>query len=169
MKKRNVIFLFSIFLKFLNVEASILKNPNVPTTTKEIEFELEVTDSLKVDPVYLDFGNILKNSKDKQTAVAYFYLSSTYNKNMLVSTSYPEGDREKEYTRIKVPKKENPNATDVLDIYLYNLNSQNLSAGSYKIPIIGEIREVKDIGLGKYEKTTKMEVIVQPTSPIKSL
>lgn len=164
--KRNIILLFGIFLKFLNIEASILKNSSIPTTTKEIEFELEVTDSLKVEPVYLDFGNILKNTKEKQTSIAYFNLSTTYEQNMLVTTSYPEGDVEGDYTKIKVPKKENPSSTDVLDVYLYNLSSQNLSAGSYKIPVIGEIREVKNVGLGKYERTIKMDVLIQPVLPI---
>lgn len=161
-KNRNIILLFSIFLKFLNIEASILKNSNVPTTTENIEFELEVTDSLKVDPVYLDFGNILRNSKDKKTSVAYFNLSSTYDQNMLVSTSYLDGNVEGNYTKIKVLKKENPGITDFLDVYLYNLKSQNLSAGAYKIPIIGEIREVGNIALGKYEKTITMEVEINP-------
>lgn len=168
-KSRNMILLFSIFLKFLNVEASILKNSNVPTTTKEIEFELEVTDSLKVDPVYLDFGNILRNSKDKRTSVAYFNLATTYTHDMLVSTSYQEGNIEGEYTKIEVPKKGDVNNLNVLDVYLYNLNSQKLSAGLHKIPIIGEIREVGNISLGKYEKTIKMDVMIQPISPIKSL
>lgn len=159
---RNIILLFSIFLKFLNVEASILKNSNIPTTTKEIEFELEVTDSLKVDPVYLDFGNILKNSRDKQTSLAYFNLATTYDQNMLVTTSYQEGTIEGDYTKIQVPKKENGSAKDILDVYLYNLKSQTLSAGEHKIPIIGEIRSVGDISLGKYEKTVKMNVIINP-------
>ena len=161
-KNRNIILLFSIFLKFLNIEASILKNSNVPTTTENIEFELEVTDSLKVDPVYLDFGNILRNSKDKKTSVAYFNLSSTYDQNMLVNTSYLDGNIEGDYTKVRVSKKENADATDFLDVYLYNLKSQNLSAGTYKIPIIGEIREVGNIALGKYEKTVTMEVEINP-------
>lgn len=166
-KSRNIILLFSIFLKFLNVEASILKNSNVPTTTKEIEFELEVTDSLKVDPVYLDFGNILNNTKDKQTSVAYFNLATTYDQNMLITTSYQGGVIEGDYTKIEVPKKINASSADVLDVYLYNLKSQNLSAGSYKIPVIGEIRSVGDISLGEYEKTITMDVLVQPVSPTK--
>lgn len=166
-KSRNIILLFSIFLKFLNVEASILKNSNVPTTTKEIEFELEVTDSLKVDPVYLDFGNILKNTKDKQTSVAYFNLATTYDQNMLITTSYQGGVIEGDYTKIEVPKKTNASSTDVLDVYLYNLKSKNLSAGSYKIPVIGEIRSVGDISLGEYEKTIMMDVLVQPVLPTK--
>lgn len=163
-KNRNIILLFSIFLKFLNVEASILKNSNIPTTTKEIKFELEVTDSLKVDPVYLDFGNILKNSNDKQTSLAYFNLATTYDQNMLVTTSYQDQDGtvEGDYTKIKVPKKENGNSEDVLDVYLYNLKSQTLNAGEHKIPIIGEIRSVGNISLGKYEKTVKMNVIINP-------
>lgn len=166
-RNRNIILLFSVFLKFLYIEASILKNSNIPTTTVNINFELEVTDSLKVDPVYLDFGNILKNSNEKQTSMTYFNLSTTYNQDMLVTTSYQGGDIDGNYTRIKVPKKENGNTSDILDVYLYNLNSQNLNAGSYKIPIIGEIRSVGDISLGEYERTITMDVIVQPISPIK--
>ena len=161
-KNRNIILLFSIFLKFLDIEASILKNSIVPTTTENIEFELEVTDTLKVDPVYLDFGNILRNSKNKKTSVAYFNLSSSYDQNMLVSTSYLDGSIEGEYTKIKVLKKENPDVGDFLDVYLYNLKSQNLNAGSHKIPIMGEIREVGNIALGEYEKTITMEVEINP-------
>lgn len=159
---RNIILSFSIFLKFLNVEASILKNSNVPITTKDIEFELEVTDSLKVDPVYLDFGNILKNSNKLNTAQSYFCLSGAFKQDMLVTTNYSEGAREGEYTKIQVPKKDSESSSDILDVYLKNINSSILSTGEYKIPVVGEIRKVGDISLGKYEKTIRMNVEIQP-------
>lgn len=161
---RNIVLLFSIFLKGLNVEASVLKNSNVPTTTKEIKFELEVTDSLKVDPVYLDFGNILKNSSDLRIAQSYFDLSGTFKKDMLITTSYSEGDVEGDYTKIQLVKNEN-GVMNILEVYLKNLKSKILSSGEYKVPIVGEIRKVGDISLGKYEKTIKMNVEIQPISP----
>lgn len=165
-RSRNIILLFSIFLKFLNIEASILKNPNIPTTRVDINFELEVTDSLKVDPVYLDFGNILKNSNDLHTARSYFNLSGAFKQDMLVSTNYSEGKIEGAYTKIQVPKKEAGLPTDVLEVYLKNIKSRIFSTGEYRIPIDGEIRQVGNIGLGKYEKTIEMNVEVQPVSPI---
>lgn len=165
-KYRSLILLFSIILKFLNVEASVLNNLNIPTTTVDIEFNLEVTDTVKVEPVYLDFGNILKNSNRLNTAQSYFNLSAGFQQDVLISTSYKDGVVDGEYTKITIEK---PNAapSDRLDVYLYNIKDQILSRGEYKIPIIGEIREVGDIELGKYEKTTRMDVIIQPISPIK--
>lgn len=165
-KNRNMILLFSIFLKFLNIEASILKNSNVPMTTVDINFELEVTDSLKVDPVYLDFGNILKNSSSLNIAQSYFYLSGGFKQDMLVSTSYSDGTKEGEYTKVIVSKLNGTNL-DKLDVYLYNIKDRVLSSGEYRIPVIGEIREVGNVELGKYEKTIKMNVEIQPISPIR--
>ena len=165
-KNRNIVLLFGIFLKFLNIEASILKNSNVPTTTVSIDFELEVTDSLKVDPVYLDFGNILKNSNHRITAQSYFNLSKVADQDMLISTSYNEGKLEGDYTKIEVPKL-NGGSSDKLDVYIYNIKDRILSSGEYKIPVVGEIREVGNIELGQYEKTLRMNVVIQPISPIK--
>lgn len=165
-KNRNIVLLFGIFLKFLNIEASILKNSNVPTTTVSIDFELEVTDSLKVDPVYLDFGNILKNSDRLNTTQSYFNLSAGFQQDMLISTSYVGGTIEGDYTKIVVPKL-NGTTSDKLDVYLHNIKNRILASGDYKIPVVGEIRKVGNIELGKYEKTIKMDVEIQPVLPIK--
>lgn len=158
--------LFSIILKFLYGTSLLAMTSDIPTTTVDIKFDLEVTDTVKVEPVYLDFGNILKNSNQKVTAQSYFNLSGGFEQDMLVSTSYNEGQSEGDYTKVEVPKL-NGGSSDKLDVYLYNIKNRILSSGEYKIPVIGEIREVGNIELGKYEKTLKMNVEIQPISPIK--
>lgn len=159
--------MFSIILNFIIVNIIYgVNSVNLPITTENIEFELEVLDTVKVEPVFLDFGNILKNSNVLQTKVTYFNLAGAYKQDMLLTTKYSEGTVEGEYTKIQVLKKKSGIAADVLDVYLYNINSRILTTGEYKIPIIGEIREVKDIGLGEYEKTIRMDVELQPISPI---
>ncbi|WP_448820823.1 hypothetical protein [Cetobacterium sp.] len=165
-KNRNIILLFSIFLKFLNIEASLLKNSDIPTATVDIRFDLEVTDTVKVEPVYLDFGNILKNSNKLNTAQSYFNLSASFRQDMIVSTSYDTGTLEGEYTKITIAKADGT-PSDKLDVYLHNIKDRILSKGEYKIPIVGEIREVGNVSLGKYEKTIKMNVEIQPISPIR--
>ncbi|MGL5208440.1 hypothetical protein [Cetobacterium sp.] len=158
--------IFSIILNFLFCMNTFIIAQAIPTATAEIEFELEVTDTVKVEPVYLDFGNILKNSNTLNTAQSYFNLSTGFKQDMLITTTYNEGVQVGEYTKIDVPK-QGGKPTDKLDVYLYNIKDRVLSSGDYKIPIIGEIREVGDIELGKYEKTIKMDVIITPISPTK--
>lgn len=158
--------IFSIILNFLFCMNTFIIAQAIPTATAEIEFELEVTDTVKVEPVYLDFGNILKNSNTLNTAQSYFNLSAGFKQDMLITTTYSEGVQVGEYTKIDVPK-QGGKSTDKLDVYLYNIKDRVLSSGEYKIPIIGEIREVGDIELGKYEKTIKMDVIITPISPTK--
>ncbi len=159
--------IFSIILNFLFCMNTFIMAQKIPIATAEIEFELEVTDTVKVEPVYLDFGNILKNSNNLNTAQSYFNLSAGVKQDMLISTTYSEGIQEGEYTKIEV-QKQGGKPTDKLDVYLYNIKNNILTSGDYKIPIIGEIREVGDIELGKYEKTIKMDVMITPISPIKN-
>lgn len=164
---RKSIF-FSIILSFLIIKNHLngmTNTLNIPVAEKRIEFELEVTDSIKVDPVHLDFGNILKNNQDIQTATSYYLLSSTYNDDMFIKTSFREGEKAQEYTKIKVPKKQNGLEKDYIDVYLKNLENRILPSGEYKVPIMGEIRGVGDISLGEYEKTVVMDVEITPVSP----
>lgn len=158
--------IFSIILNFLFCISTFTIAQVVPTAVAEVEFELEVTDTIKVEPVYLDFGNILKNSKTLNTAQSYFNLSASLKEDMLISTTYSEGTKSDDYTKIEIFK-QGGKPTDKLEVYLYNIKNSILSSGDYQIPIIGEIREVKDIELGKYEKTIRMNVELKPISPIK--
>lgn len=166
--KKNMLF-FTIVLNFLLINslliAKVVNGVEVPTATREIEFELEVQDTISVEPVYLDFGNILKNNKNLVTANSYFILTGAYTQDMLLSTSFENGTIEGSYTKFQIFREGNT-AGDSLDVYLYNIDSRILSSGETKIPVVGEIREVKDITLGKYEKTVKMNVIITPMSPI---
>lgn len=165
--KQMLLCFFTIILKALNpinVNASLVTGKSIPTTTKLIEFELQVTDSILVDPIYLDFGNIVKNSNDIKTANSFFYLSSSYANEMLVSSEYMGGVKEGEYTKFQVYKKGELSG-DYLDVYLHNIAPRSLSPGENKVPIVGEIRGVGDVALGKYEKTVQMEVIIQPINP----
>ena len=165
--KQMLLCFFVIVLKALNttnVEASLVTGKSIPVTTKLIEFELQVTDSILIEPVYLDFGNIVKNSNDTKTANSFFYLSSSYANEMLVSSQYIGGVKEGEYTKYQVYKKGEVGG-DFLDVYLHNIAARSLSPGENKVPIVGEIRGVGDVALGKYEKTVQMEVIIQPINP----
>lgn len=160
---------FSIILSFIYgvIILAVTPGGTVPITGVDIVFEVEVSGGVKVEPVYLDFGNILKNSNKKQTSIAYFNISNTYIEDILVTTSYQDGIIEGDYTKIKVPKKGESISENNLDVYLYNLKAQKFSAGTHKIPVIGEIREVGNISLGIYEKTIKMDVTIQPISSLK--
>lgn len=157
---------FSIILNFLYGTSLLAIASNIPTTTVNVKFDLEITDTIKVEPVYLDFGNILKNSDRLNTALSYFNLSAGFQRDMLISTSYTGGQVEGDFTKIVVPKL-NGSASDTLDVYLHNIKDRVLTSGEYKIPIVGEIRKVGNVGLGKYEKTIKMEVLVSPILPFK--
>lgn len=157
--------IFSVILNFLCGTNLLAITPDVPTATVNITFNLEVTDTIKVDPVYLDFGNILKNSSELHTAQSYFNLSAGFQQDMLVSTSFNDGVNDGRYTKVEVNKADGI-SSDVLNVYLHNIENKILKSGEYKIPVIGEIREVGDIALGKYEKTIKMNVEIQPILPI---
>lgn len=165
--KKNMLF-FAIILNLLLENnlliAKVINGVEVPTATEQIEFEIEVQGTINVDPVYLDFGNILKNSNDMVTANGYFNLAGAYTQDMFLSTSFEGGQIEGAYTKFQVSEKD-PTSTDSLDVYLYNIDSRILSSGETKIPVVGEIREVGNIALGKYEKTVKMNVLITPISP----
>lgn len=159
---------FSVVLNFLilkNYLNGMTNNLNIPVAEKKIEFELEVTDSLKVDPVHLDFGNILKNTQDIQTATSYYLLSGTYKDSMFVKTSFRNGEKLQDYTKVKITKKENATKEDFIDVYLKNLENRVLPSGEYKIPVMGEIRNVGNIALGAYEETVIMDVEITPILP----
>lgn len=168
--KENMIF-FTMILSFLLINnlvvAKIINGVEVPTTTKEIEFELEVIDTVKIEPVHLDFGNILKNSTKLIGTTSYFELSGAYLQDMFISTSFQNGIEDGDYTKFEVFR-EGMSSGDFLNVYLYNIKPRILSSGETRIPIVGEIREVGDIALGKYEKIVVMDIIIAPVSPIKN-
>lgn len=152
---------FSLFTLFSLATVKTLAD--IPKKTVDIEFEVEVKDTVAVDVAYLDFGNILKNSRQKISALSYLNLKTEYQKDMKMTTSFKNGTIEGEYTKFQLNKKDgSSNPTDLIDVYLYNIKSQTLKTGDKKIPIIGEIREVGDISLGKYEKTVTMDIEINP-------
>lgn len=161
-KKGGKLYIFfSLFALFSLATVKTLAN--IPKRTVDIEFEIEVEGTVAVDVAYLDFGNILKNSKQKITALSYLELKTVYPNDMHMTTSFQGGTQEGEYTKYQLVKKGgSTNPGDIIDTYLYNIKSQVLQAGDKKVPIIGEIREVGDVSLGEYEKTVVMNIEINP-------
>lgn len=163
---------FSIFLKLFIVTINLYAaqtGTKIPITTKEIEFTLEVLDGVKVDPLWLDFGNILKNSTVLYKAQTYLNIEGKFQENTYITTSFAEGTQEGNYTKLKI-KAENNNSSAInneIDVYIKNIENQIIRPGDTKIPIVGEIRSVGNVDLGKYNKTTRMSIIMTPVSPIK--
>lgn len=163
---------FSIFLKLFVVATNLYAIQNVskvPTTTKEIEFTLEVLESVGVEPLWLDFGNILKNSNFLYKAQSYLNIEGKFKEDMYVSTSFDEGIREGDYTKIQIGLENTTNSStnEKLDVYIKNMEKQIIKMDETKLPVLGEIRNVGNIELGKYNKTIKMNVVLTPVSPIK--
>lgn len=162
---------FSIFLKLFVITTNlyaIQSMSGIPKTTKEIEFTLEVLDGVNVEPLWLDFGNILKNSNNLYTAQSYLNIEGKFQEESYISTFFDEGVKEENYTKLEVGLEENQNITnDKIDVYIKNVENQIIKQGDTKIPIIGEIRSVGDIKLGRYSKNVRMNVIITPISPIK--
>lgn len=163
---------FSIFLKLFIITINLYAVQTVtgiPTTRKEIEFTLEVLDSVHVEPLWLDFGNILKNSNKLYKAQSYLNIEGKFQGENYITTSFNGGVKEGDYTKLQIELDNStssiPNKS--LDVYIKNIENQIIKPGDTKIPIIGEVRSVGNIELGKYSRTVRMDVIMTPISPIK--
>lgn len=153
-----------IILNFLLISTL---NAQYPTTDVELNFEVIVEDSIDVgiEGAKLDFGNILKNSKQLQIAKGNIRFKTTYDKKMSITATFRDGQIEGDYTKFELFK-DGGNTGDTLDVYLHNVEKFILLKGEDTLPIIGEIREVGNITLGKYEKTIKVDLNISPVSPI---
>lgn len=155
-----IIFLNSIFsygAKLVGVQEPVAK--------EDIIFEVQVTEATSVEAAELNFGNILKNSNQVQTARSSFNLKTSYSEDMLVSTSYRNTQEVGDFSKLIIYQK-GMTSGDSLEIYLSKLKKNRIAKGEIKIPILGEIRSVGDIQLGAYEGTVIMDVEINPVNPI---
>lgn len=153
-----------IVLNFLIINTS---NAQYPTTRTTLDFEVTVEDSIDVgiEGAKLDFGNILKNSKDLQIAKGNIRLKTSADKKMSVTAAFRDGQVDGDYTKFELFK-DGGTTGDALDVHIRNVEKFILLKGEDLIPITGEIREVRNITLGKYEKTIKVDLNISPVSPI---
>lgn len=161
--RKGVLYIFLI-LNFLLVNIS---NAQYPITTSAINFEVVVEDSIDtgIEGGKLDFGNILKNSNQLQTARGNIRFKTSLDKKMSITATFRDGEEAGEYIKFKLFK-DGGNSGDSLNVYLQKIEKVILLKDEDKIPIMGEIREVGNIPLGRYEKTIKVDLNVSPVSPI---
>lgn len=156
-----------IFCQNLYENSLVIKN--------EIKFEIEIQDGFLIEGAELDFGNLLRGTNKTVRVKDNINLKTTYERDMIVKIQYEESEsiEEEGYSKFQIfPKESNEveENSDYLDVYIQNVEDMVLKAGEYKIPIIGEIREVgKDIKLGKYERILKANVTISSVIPSENL
>lgn len=172
LKKVTVLLLFLTF----TLSAKGVTNNNL-AITKDINFEIEIGTgiNLDLDPVIIDFGNIVRNSSDTITKMEYLKFNSAFAQDNIVTTSFPSGDLsplDKEYAQFELEyqNKENESYSDKLPVYIKRVKAMFVRQGEDKIPITAEIRGVPEKQrLGKYYKAIRMNVTTSPVNPIKSV
>lgn len=185
-KIKNKVIAFLVFLIFTTVALGQMRDNVV--ISKDIDFEIEIGTAidLDLDPVYIDFGNLVRDNKDTITRTSYLKFKSAFQEDNLVTTSFPEekvGDignkgidpnyakfdleyvltpRNKEKQQEKVE-----NMKTELPVYIQRIQGMTVKKGDIQIPITAEIRGVaKDQMLGRYYKAIKMNVETTPKNPI---
>lgn len=150
--------------------------------TKDINFEVEVGTviDLDLDPVDINFGNIVRNSNDTVTRTSYLKFKQAFTKDNKVTTSFPEEtnkDVNNEYAMFELdyqqPEEKPKEATTektTLPVYIKRVKDMLVRKGEIQIPITAEIRGVpKDQKLGLYKKNIKMNVMTTPIDPAKAV
>lgn len=150
------------------------------TITKDIKFEVEVGTviDLDLDPVDINFGNIVRNSNDTVTRTSYLKFKQAFKEDNKVTTSFPEETNkdvnneyamfELEYQQPEEKPKEATTEKTKLPVYIKKVKDMLVRKGEIQIPITAEIRGVpKDQKLGLYKKNIKMDVMTTPIDPAK--
>lgn len=172
LKKVTVLLLFLTF----SVIGKGVTNDNL-TITKDIKFEVEIGTAIDLDlnPVIIDFGNIVRNNNDTITKTEYLKFKNAFTQDNIVTTSFPNGDlnqADQDYGKFNLEYQNNKDESyqDILPVYIKKIRGMTVRQGEDKIPITAEIRGVgKDQRLGKYKKTIKMNVMMTPKAPINSI
>lgn len=175
----NIVPILFILISVYSFCASRATN----TITKEIHFDLFVTDSLLVAKAKdLDFGNILKGTTDTIYAETAIEISNGENNEVKVKLSYDlptTKEVDKNYTSIQIKYKEpdtsvnkseikNINkderaAVETIDVYLKNFEDSYTIQGNDNanfIPVKGEIRGIGEAKIGEYEGTVRVNIEV---------
>ena len=167
----------SVFLMFLTSSVISISAGDHLTISKDIIFEVEVGTAidLDLDPVDINFGNIVRNSNDTVTKTSYLKFKTAFTEDNKVKTYFPEGDltpSDLNYAKFELEyqNKANETYTDKLPVYLQRINDMLVRKGEIQIPITAEIRGVdKNQRLGEYKKNIKMNVVTTPVNPTKAL
>lgn len=180
-KKVGVLLIF--FISSIVCMGDAGSGDNNLTITKDIKFEVEVGTvvDLDLDPVDINFGNIVRNSNDTVTRTSYLKFKQAFTEDNKVTTSFPEAvgqNTSDEYAKFELeyqqPKEEKPKEATTekttLPVYIKKIKDMLVKKGEIQIPITAEIRGVpKDQKLGLYKKNIKMNVITTPVDPAKAI
>lgn len=180
-KKVGVLLMFLIFS--VVCIGNVGSGDNNLVITKDINFEVEVGTviDLDLDPVDINFGNIVRNSNDTVIRTSYLKFKQAFTEDNKVTTSFPEEnskDTNNEYAMFDLdyqpPKEEKPKEATTekttLPVYIKKVKDMLVRKGEIQIPITAEIRGVpKDQKLGLYKKNIKMNVMTTPIDPAKAV
>ena len=180
-KKVGVLLMFLIFS--VVCIGNVGSGDNNLVITKDINFEVEVGTviDLDLDPVDINFGNIVRNSNDTVTRTSYLKFKQAFTEDNKVTTSFPEAasqNANEEYAKFDLdyqpPKEEKPKEATTekttLPVYIKKVKDMLVRKGEIQIPITAEIRGVpKDQKLGLYKKNIKMNVMTTPIDPAKAV
>lgn len=149
---------------------------NSLTISKNLDFEIEIESALDVDlnPVDLDFGDLVRGTTQKKVAQGDLKFNSGFNSDVKISIDYDKTNdkipSDTTYAMYQIKhedvKGEKITENDTLDVYIKRVKDVVMKKGEMKIPIIGEIRGVsKEAKLGKYSDKITATVFVTPIDP----
>lgn len=174
---------YSIFLILIIISKNHLFSSTyevgVNTIRKEIDFNIIIQDTLFVATGgILDFGEILKGSTGVYKAQTNIEIKTGEVANM-IKLSYLDGELQKDNSqKIKITKtldekevnsiylEDNDYELELeeIDVYLkkleemYIIKENEEGEKEIRIPIYGEIREVGNVKLGKYEGNMRIQI-----------
>lgn len=170
--KKNIILIVVKFLITLEIVAmGTFENSLI--ISKEIKFEILLQDGVSVEPAILDFGDIVRGSRSKVIRESNLIFTSSFSEDMLVDIQFDINEDktpdDENFAKIEIQNVDENKKVDeenIIDVYIKRVKHFNLKSGEINVPIIGEIREVKeDIALGKYEKNISVNVTLTLYDP----
>lgn len=142
--------------------------------TKDIEFQIEIGTVIGLDPVDINFGDIVRGSNNTITKTEYLKFKTAFTQESKVTVEFTDKDlspEDKNYGKFELEyqNKDKETYDDKLPVYIKRIKDMEVKTGEKQIPITAEIRGVpEDQRLGKYYKSIKINVITSLKDPITS-
>lgn len=174
MKLKRIIYLISFLFIITLLTAEEHRSDNSLTVTKNIDFSIEITDGIAINPAEINFGSIVRGTKGVRKKTENLKFNTSFSEDVEIQIKFLEdlSPEDEKFAKYKLILKNDENSNDAIeentieentiDVYLEKIDKLYLRKGEVDIPINAEIREVREnIKLGMYEKNIQVYVFVQ--------
>lgn len=169
--KNKYIFFLIFLINILNIKIFSIQNlENNLVIEKNIDFLIEIQDGLFVEGTQLDFGDIVRGTKNIIKKENFLKVNGFFNQDMEISIDFLEDEMEEQgnYVKFKIfPESvEEIEDKDFIEVYIEKIEKFELKVGEKNIPIKGEIRDVGgNVMLGRYSRTLKVSLEIKSIDP----